>query len=41
MDRLDDLAAFVAVVEAGGLSAAARDLRRSPDASLFTVIASH
>lgn len=29
MDRLDDLAAFVAVVEAGGLSAAARDLRRS------------
>lgn len=30
MDRLDELAVFIAVVEAGGLAAAARRLRRSP-----------
>ncbi|HKA87179.1 MAG TPA: LysR family transcriptional regulator [Haliangiales bacterium] len=32
MDRLDDLAAFVAVLEAGSLAAAGRKLRRSPPA---------
>jgi DNA-binding transcriptional LysR family regulator len=32
MDRLDELAVFVAVLEAGGLAAAARRLRRSPPA---------
>lgn len=32
MDRLDELAVFVAVLEAGGLAAAGRKLRRSPAA---------
>jgi DNA-binding transcriptional LysR family regulator len=32
MDRLEELAIFVAVMEAGGLAAAARRLRRSPPA---------
>jgi DNA-binding transcriptional LysR family regulator len=32
MDRLDELAVFLAVIEAGGLAAAARRLRRSPAA---------
>jgi DNA-binding transcriptional LysR family regulator len=32
MDRLDELAVFVAVLDAGGLAAAARKLRRSPPA---------
>ncbi|HEX5327578.1 MAG TPA: LysR family transcriptional regulator [Acetobacteraceae bacterium] len=32
MDRLDELAVFVAIVEAGSLAAAARRLRRSPPA---------
>lgn len=32
MDRLDELAVFVAVLETGGFAAAARKLRRSPPA---------
>lgn len=37
MDRLDELAVFVAVLEAGGLAAAARKLRRSPPAVTRTL----
>jgi len=33
MDRLDELAIFVAIVEAGSLVSAARRLRRSPPAN--------
>lgn len=32
MDRLDELALLVAVIDAGGLAAAGRKLRRSPAA---------
>ena len=32
MDRLDELAMLVAVIDAGGLAAAGRKLRRSPAA---------
>lgn len=39
MDRLDELAVFVAVLEAGSLAAAARRLRRSPAAVTRTLAA--
>src|SRR5687768_3673189 len=37
MDRLDELAVFVAVLEAGSLAGAARRLRRSPPAVTRTL----
>ncbi|MEW5687993.1 MAG: LysR family transcriptional regulator [Pseudomonadota bacterium] len=39
MDRLDELSVFLAVVEAGGLAAAGRRLRRSPAAVTRTLAA--